>query len=68
MGSDVAPYTKVVGNPARAIQKRFDDELIDLMLRFKWWDRSIDEINAFIPLLTCSDLEKVRIELKKHLS
>ena len=33
-------YTKVVGNPARAIQKRFDDELIELLLKFKWWDNS----------------------------
>ena len=53
----------VVGNPAKVLRKRFDDELIDLMLRFKWWDRGIDEINALIPLLTCSDLEKVRREL-----
>ena len=68
VGSDVAPYTIVIGNPAKVLRKRFDDELIDLMLRFKWWDRSVDEINALIPLLTCSDLEKVRIELKKHLS
>ena len=67
VGSDVAPYTKVVGNPARAIQKRFDDELIELLLRFKWWDRSIDEINRLIPILTCSDLDKVKAEIKKQL-
>ncbi len=46
VGSDVPPYTKVVGNPARAIQKRFDDELIELLMRFKWWDRSIQQIEA----------------------
>ena len=63
VGSDVDPYTIVIGNPAKVLRKRFDDELIDLMLRFKWWDRGIDEINALIPLLTCSDLEKVRREL-----
>ena len=67
VGSDVAPYTKVVGNPARAIQKRFDDELIELLLRFKWWDRSIDKINRLIPILTCSDLDKVKDEIKKQL-
>ena len=32
VGSDVPPYTKVVGNPARAIQKRFDDELIEFAI------------------------------------
>ena len=64
VGSDVDPYTIVVGNPGKVLRKRFDDELIDLMLRFKWWDRSADEIDGLIPLLTCSDLEKVRKELK----
>ena len=67
VGKDVEPYTKVVGNPARAIQKRFDDELVKLLLRFNWWDRSVDEINRLIPILTCSDLEKVKTEIKKHI-
>ncbi len=29
---DVPPYTIVAGNPAKAVRKRFDDELIDLLL------------------------------------
>ena len=64
VGSDIEPYTIVVGNPAKPLRKRFDDELIDLLERFRWWDRSIAEINDLIPLLTCSDLERVREELK----
>ena len=67
VGGDVEPYTIVVGNPAKVLRKRFDDELIRLLVEFKWWDKSIDEINALIPILTCSDLEKVREELKKRL-
>lgn len=67
VGSDIAPYTIVVGNPAKPLRKRFDDELIDLLERFRWWDRSIAEINDLIPLLTCSDLERVREELKVRL-
>ncbi len=67
VGSDVASYTIVAGNPARPIRKRFDDELIDLMERFKWWDKDIEEINCLIPLLTSSDLEAVRAELKTRL-
>ena len=59
VGSDVAPYTIVVGNPARVLRRRFDDDLIDLLLRFRWWDKSVAEINALIPLLTSGDLEKV---------
>lgn len=67
VGTKVAPYTIVAGNPAKVIRKRFDEELVDLMLRFKWWDKSIREINSLIPILTCSDLEKVREELKAKL-
>lgn len=64
VGSDVDPYTIVAGNPAKHIKKRFDDELIDLLLKFKWWDRSIEEIQELIPILTCSDLEWVKKELR----
>ena len=63
VGGEVAPYTIVIGNPARELRKRFDDELIDLMLKLRWWDRSIEEIDALIPILSCSDLEKVKTEI-----
>lgn len=65
---DVPPYTIVAGNPAKAVRKRFDDELIDLLLKLKWWDKSIEEINALIPLLSCSDLAKVKQEIKSLLA
>ena len=64
VSKDVEPYTIVAGNPIRVIRKRFDDKLIDLLERFKWWDKSIEEINNLIPILTNGDLEKVRVELK----
>ena len=67
VGKDVEPYTIVAGNPAKILRKRFDDELIDLLLEFKWWDKEIEEINALIPLLTCSDLEKVKSGLEAQL-
>ena len=67
VGKDVEPYTIAAGNPAKILRKRFDDELIDLLLEFKWWDKEIEEINALIPLLTCSDLEKVKRGLAAQL-
>ena len=60
VASDVPAYTIVAGNPAKEIKKRFDAELISLMLKFRWWDLSISEINSLIPILTCSDLAKVK--------
>ena len=67
VASDIPAYTIVAGNPAKIIRKRFDDELVSLMLKFRWWDLSIDEINSLIPILTCSNLEKVKNFLKKRL-
>ena len=67
VGSDVEPYTVVVGTPAKFIRKRFDDELIELMQKFKWWDKTIDEINGLIPILTNSNLEEVKCAIIRSL-
>ncbi|SHL40858.1 virginiamycin A acetyltransferase [Fibrobacter sp. UWT2] len=63
VGSDVEPYTIVVGNPAEAIRYRFDEDLTELLLKFKWWDKPIEEINELIPILTDSNLDKVKAEI-----
>lgn len=67
VGSDVAPYCVVAGNPAKLLRKRFDDELIGLLLQWKWWDKSIDEIDALIPILTDSHLDNVKIRIREFL-
>ncbi len=67
LASNVEPYTIVAGNPAKPIRKRFDDELIGLMLEFKWWEKSVFEINELIPVLSNSDLEYVKLELRRRL-
>ena len=67
VGSSVEPYTVVVGNPAKVLRKRFDDELTDMLLKLKWWDKSIEEICELIPVLTCSDLKIVKKEIKARL-
>lgn len=65
---DVEPYSVVVGNPAKQIRKRFDDELIDLLLKLKWWNLSIDEINKIIPLICNKNLNFVKTQIKNLLS
>ena len=67
VGSNVEPYTIVAGNPAKVLRKRFDDEFIRLLLDFKWWDKSIEEINSLIPILTCSDIEIVKARIKSRM-
>lgn len=65
VGPNVEPYTVVIGNPSKPIHKHFDDELISLMLKWKWWDKTIEEIDEPILILTSSDLEKVKEKIKK---
>ena len=53
---DVAPYTIVGGVPAKIIRKRFPDNIIDRLLKIKWWDYS--------PELLCDlDISNVTNEL-----
>ncbi len=63
VGSDVPPYSIVVGNSAKIIKKRFDDELINILEEFKWWDKDIKDIIKLIPILTSNDLDKVKMQL-----
>ena len=48
---DVAPYEIVGGNPAKSIRKRFDDEIIALLLELRWWELPLDDIRQLIPQL-----------------
>ncbi len=56
---DIDAYSVVAGHPIKFIGKRFDDELIDIMEKLQWWDLPLEKINDLIPILSCSDLEKV---------
>ena len=39
----------------------------DILLKLRWWDKSIEEIENLMPILSCGDLEKVKEELKTRL-
>ena len=43
---DVPPYAVVVGVPAKIRRYRFTPEMIETLLRVKWWNWSAEEINA----------------------
>ena len=57
---DVEPYSIVGGNPAKLIKKRFDDEIIKLLLEAKWWDWSIEKITKNIEILSGNELDKLK--------
>ena len=60
VSKDVAPYTIVGGNPATLIKQRFSDDHIELLLKIKWWNWSIDKITSKLHLLTGEDIEALR--------
>ena len=68
VGSNIEPYSIAVGNPAKVIKKRFDDELIELLLKLKWWDLPIEKINELIPLLHNDNLKYAKEKLKELLN
>lgn len=43
---DVEPYAIVVGNPAKVIKKRFDENMIEILEKEKWWDWDEDKIES----------------------
>ncbi|WP_018971065.1 CatB-related O-acetyltransferase [Rubritalea marina] len=63
---DVPPYAIVVGNPARVVKFRFDDDTILKLLDLKWWDWSDDRILQKVDLLQSGDVEKFLDEATKE--
>ena len=68
VSGDIPPYAVFGGNPARLVKMRFDQELIGLLLRFRWWDLDGEELAELLPLLCDPNLEKVRRALRERLS
>lgn len=56
---DVPPYTIVGGNPATIIRKRFSDDVIELLLKIRWWDWEVEKITENITLLCSEDVDKL---------
>lgn len=55
VAKDVEPYTIVGGVPAKPIRKRFDDESIALLLQWRWWEMSAEELRTWQDVLNADD-------------
>lgn len=49
---DIPPYAVAVGNPARVVRYRFDDETICKLLAIRWWDWDLEKVKAEADALT----------------
>ncbi len=61
---DVPPYTIVGGVPARMIRKRFSEEVIDSLLKIKWWDWPKERIAENIGAIQSGDIERLKNSAK----
>lgn len=60
---DVAPYTVVVGNPARPVRRRFPEPIAERLLALAWWDWDHERLRLALP-----DFRGLGVEgfLEKH--
>ena len=57
VAKDIPPYSIAVGNPARVIKRRFEENTIERLLKLKWWDMSIETIEENYELLQDRNIE-----------
>jgi len=54
----VEPYSIVVGNPAKTIKKRFSEDTIEKMLKYRWWDWKHDIIENYSEYIFSENLNR----------
>lgn len=59
VSKDVPDYAIVVGNPARIVGYRFDEQTIMELLRVKWWELREEEVLGLVPLLLSPDTKEL---------
>lgn len=43
---DIPPYSVVAGNPATVLKYRFNEEIIEMLLKLSWWNWEMEKIIA----------------------
>ena len=68
VAKDVPAYTVAGGNPVRVLKQRFPEDLVQLLLAWRWWDLPPAELAEAVPLLCDPDLERVTRTLRARLT
>jgi acetyltransferase-like isoleucine patch superfamily enzyme len=57
---DIPPYAIVGGIPAKVIKYRYDENDIQFLLNYKWWDKDISWLSDNADLLCDIDMLKMK--------
>jgi len=55
--TDIPPYAIAVGIPAKVIRYRFSPDVIEKLLKIKWWNWPIEKIKEHAKILVSEDVE-----------
>lgn len=66
ISKDVPPYSIMVGNPAKQIRKRFDENQIAEIQKTNWWEKKPKELLKIIDSLYGSNVEKFIEDLVRY--
>lgn len=65
VAKDIPPYAIAVGNPARVVKYRFDEETIAFLQELEWWYFSETVLDEAIPYLTTVHLDEAKEALSR---
>ena len=60
VAKDIPPYSVAAGNPCEVKRKRFDEDLIEYLLKIKWWNWDAEKIFKNMEALCSGDLSKIK--------
>ena len=60
VAKNIPPYSVAVGNPCEVKRKRFDEDLIEYLLKIKWWNWNAEKIFKNMEALCSGDLSKIK--------
>ena len=60
---DVPPYHIVGGNPSKSLKQRFEDDIVEILLRLNWWDLPLEDIKLINKILSSKPDKAILIEL-----
>ncbi len=58
VSKDIPPYAIAAGNPVKILKFRFSENIIEQLLRIKWWNWDMEKILKNAPLLQSDNMEE----------